>query len=155
MVEYRPTKPCRETLEAGARIAVLTCLLACICGCSFSIPSLVPSKPEDVTGSIAPAVGGKTLSPELGQEDWRRAKVALALALDPQGDGHAVRWDNPDTRLRGEITPRGAPFVDQDEICRLFTATIAHPSGRLSTFEGSACRLTAGDWELRRLARKA
>ena len=52
-----------------------------------------------------------TLSPTMNEEDWRRAKAALGLALDPQGPGTLVSWDNPETSMKGQFTPTGAPYV--------------------------------------------
>ena len=82
--------------------------------------------PEDepkATGTLA-AKASSALSPELGEEDWRRAKGALAVALDPQGNGALVSWDNPDSGFKGAFTPVGHPFVKGDEICRAFVAAL-------------------------------
>jgi surface antigen len=35
----------------------------------------------------------------------------MAVALDPQGSGSPVTWDNPDTGFKGTFTPVGQPFV--------------------------------------------
>ena len=85
--------------------------------------SLFP-EPES-TSSITPRVMSP-LSPELGGEDWRRAKGALAIALDPQGSGSSVSWDNPDTDMKGNFAPVGQPFVKTDEICRAFLGLRGH-----------------------------
>ena len=98
------------------------------------------------TGSIG-RIETSPLSPDLGQEDWRRAKGALAIALDPQGSGAAVKWDNPDSEASGTFTPVAQPYVKQNEICRAFLATITQP-GRSSSLQGTACRLAADDWTL-------
>ncbi|HZY23249.1 MAG TPA: hypothetical protein VFE80_12705, partial [Beijerinckiaceae bacterium] len=68
-------------LLAGALAGV------CLGGCSMSFPmeSLVPEDEPKATGTLA-AKASSALSPELGEEDWRRAKGALAVALDPQGN---------------------------------------------------------------------
>ena len=116
--------------------------------CSFSLPSIVPS-PEDATGSIGRA-DGSPLSPEIGGEDWRRARGALAIALDPQGNGTAVAWDNSDTQLKGSITPVGQPYVKADEVCRAFLASIVRPSHETS-LQGTACKLGGGEWAIREI----
>jgi surface antigen len=116
------------------------------CGMSFPIASLVPDDgPETTSGVRVRAIS--PLSADLGPEDWRRAKGALALALDPQGSGAAVSWDNPDSGLKGSFTPLGGPFVKNDEICRAFQATI---TGRLSpvSVKGTGCRPSGGDWSI-------
>lgn len=112
---------------------------------SFPMGSLVSEdKPTHATSPKAVS----PLSPDLGQEDWRRAKGALAVALDPHGNGSAVAWDNPDTTLKGSFTPVGQPFVTNDEICRAFLATIA---GQLSasSLQGTACRPSGGEWAIK------
>ena len=49
------------------------------------------------------------------------------MALDPQGPGTQVSWDNPATTRKGTFTPTGAPFVKNDEICRDFSAHLSGP----------------------------
>jgi hypothetical protein len=122
-------------------------VLAALCSgaCSLSIP-MTPLVDEDpiTTQSVAP----KPISPlsaELGEEDWRRAKAALAVALDPQGAGSPVSWDNPDTTIKGTFTPVGQPFVRSDEICRAFLASV-QGQATTSSLQGTACRPSGGDW---------
>ena len=110
---------------------------------------MVPSGEDGpaVTGSI-PRSDVSPLSADLGQEDWRRAKGALAIALDPQGNGSAVKWENPESEIGGTFTPVAQPFVKQNEICRAFIAVIAFP-GRSSSLQGTACKLSADEWQIR------
>src|SRR5919107_6018958 len=120
---YMPAVAGREALRlvfAGA--IALSCAA---CSLSFPMTSLVNDEPSSTAAITPKAIS--PLSAELGEEDWRRAKAALAVALDPQGPGSQVSWDNPDTALKGAFTPTGAPFVKNDEICRAFSA---HLSGR-------------------------
>lgn len=102
----------------------------------------------EATASTAPAKTLSPLSPDLGTEDWRRARGAMAVALDPQGSGSAVTWDNPDTGMRGSFTPVGQPFVRNDEICRAFLATLSGQASQ-SSLQGSACRPSGGEWVLK------
>jgi hypothetical protein len=100
------------------------------------------------TGSISPAPEIQKsipfLSVELNDEDQRRARSALALALDPIGAGTAVNWDNPDTRRKGVFIPVGQPFVKNDDICRAFTAqTSQTPSAQPSTLSRVESTLTS------------
>ncbi|MDB5510958.1 MAG: hypothetical protein JWR08_441 [Enterovirga sp.] len=141
-----------EASRSLTRLALLALLAPALAGCSFALPSLVKEAPEETTGSIAPAgAGSARLFSDLGPEDWRRAKAALAVALDPQGNGQPVKWDNPETGMRGEIVPGGKPFVESDEICRSFKATVARPAGAPGVAEGTACRLGADEWHLKRV----
>ena len=113
---------------------------------SYSVASLVPDE-ETTTGSIA-AKPRNPLSADLSAEDWRRAKGALAVALDPQGNGSAVTWDNPETGVKGHFTPVGQPFVKSDEICRAFLAGVTGQDST-SNLQGTACRLSGQDWAIK------
>jgi surface antigen len=114
------------------------------CSMSFPMGSLLSEETTSTVGRKA----ASPLSPELGAEDWRRAKGALAVALDPQGNGASVAWDNPDTTLKGSFTPVGQPFVSNDEICRAFLASI---TGQLSvtSLQGTACRPSGAEWTIK------
>jgi surface antigen len=114
---------------------------------SFPMASLLPDEGPAATSSVK-MKAVSPLSPDLGGEDWRRAKGALAVALDPQGNGSTVSWDNPDSGLKGAFTPLGRPFVKSDEICRVFRASLRGQNG--STFvQGTACRPSGGDWAVK------
>jgi len=123
-------------------MAVVLVLASGAGACSFPLPSLLSG--EETTGSVRPKAGSP-LSPELGVEDWRRAKGAMAVALDPQGSGSPVTWDNPDTGFKGTFTPVGQPFVKGDEICRAFLAGLSGQATS-SSLQGTAadCRARSG-----------
>ncbi len=56
--------------------------------------------------------------------------------------------------MRGSVNPTGLPYVAGDEICRDFLATVVAEggSGGKSRFlRGTGCKLTGGEWELKRL----
>ena len=98
-----------------------------------------------VTGSIDKRPLG--FGNDLGVEDWRRANAALAVALDPQGNGRPVKWDNPETTLRGSVNPTGLPYVANDLVCRDLLASVISPAG--SRFvRGTGCKPSGGDWTL-------
>ena len=127
----------RRRLAWAATVA----LAPALAGCSFAIAPLAES---DATGSINRVASAE---PGLGQEDSRRARGALALALDPQGSGARVNWDNPDSKVRGAIEPLGQPFVREDEICRDFKAVVIRPGGS-TTRAGTACRVSTDAWAI-------
>jgi surface antigen len=135
-------------------LALASLIVSALCGCSGPILSFQSETAEEprsepvVTGSISkiPSTFGK----DLGQEDWRRAHAALTVALDPQGNGKPVKWDNPDTAMRGSVNPTGLPYVSNDEICRDFLASVVAP--KASRFvRGTGCKPSGGTWELKRL----
>lgn len=100
---------------------------------------------EDVTGSIRKP--GVDLPRGLDGEDRRRAFAALATALDPQGEGAVVTWQNPETGAKGGFTPVGHAYPIDGKICRAFLAEIGgtEPTEHL---QGTACRERTNDWTL-------
>ena len=116
--------------------------------CSLSFP-ISGFKAEDggPTGSIDRSAG--MLSPALDREDWRRAKAALAVALDPQGNGTGVSWQNAASGAKGSFVALATPFLDHDRICRTFTATVTAKAQSERRVAGSACRESDGAWALR------
>lgn len=114
--------------------------------CSFDLPSLIPPADEMATGSIGPAREVR-LTARMGDEDWRRAKGSLAVALDLHGNGRAVRWDNPETRTSGVIVPAGPPRVEADQVCRDFHASMTVGEGKPVHLTGRACKLP-DEWVL-------
>ena len=135
---------------AGLAMALACAVLSACNGPILTFRSETRELPGDPpsTGSIARA--HTTLGRDLGEEDWRRAHAALAVALDPQGNGRPVKWDNPDTAMRGQINPTGLPYVSRDEVCRDFLASVI--KGAASRFvRGTGCKPSGGEWELRRV----
>jgi hypothetical protein len=120
--------------------------------CSIAIPVSSSSNsavwqgaPEDATGSIAKAP--PKLSRHLDAEDIRRATAALNTALDPQGSGASVHWDNPQTGAKGAFTPVGQAYPLADKICRAFLADIS-ASDAAEKLQGAACREKTAEWTL-------
>ncbi len=140
---YRSDACVSEVLKVLA--AGLIALSTSACSFSLGLSALDDNEPK-TTGSIA-SKSDVTLSSELDQEDWRRARAALAVALDPQGPGTQVSWDNPATSRKGTFTPLGAPYVKDDQICRSFSAHLGGPSS--SMVQGTACRPSGGEWALK------
>lgn len=148
-MSYMPRARARE-IGPLALLAVVA-LAAALGGCSFGLDSLSQDEAVQTTGSIA-RKAEPVLPDMLDAEDGRRAKGALAIALDPQGAGSPVNWDNPDSRHKGTVTPTSKPYVKASEICRDFESLIVLPEAtRVTT--GTACRLGAGQWEIRQAAR--
>lgn len=132
----------------AAALAVAGALLAGGCSVTFPIGSLVGADDEPLTtGSIRP-VDVSPLAADLAGEDWRRARSALAVAVDPQGNGSSVSWDNPESGARGAFVPTSQPFVKNDEICRGFIAHLSLPKEQRS-LQGTACRPSGGEWAVR------
>ena len=113
------------------------------CATGIPLPSLMANvSNDDVTGSVR---GVSPLSNSLDQEDWRRAKGAMGLALDPQGNGAAVTWENPQSKAKGSFVPVGQARAVEDKICRAFIAELGG-SLKPEQLQGDACRDRSGEW---------
>ena len=109
---------------------------------------MVPLTPELdslATGTLAPRK--PALPAALDQEDRRRMLGALDIALDPQGNGGTVRWDNPVSKAHGLVTPVGYAYPAEDHICRKFIARFETGAGA-ETDHGAACRDKNAEWSL-------
>jgi surface antigen len=134
---------------------LIACAVLCqaLAACAVMTPlgEGVDTRP---TGSIsAPApdrAGSASLPASLDEEDRRRALGALAIALDPQGNGAAVRWDNPVSKAHGQVTPIGFAYPSKDLICRKFSARFDTSAGS-RTEQGSACRGKDAEWTIAEL----
>jgi len=107
---------------------------------------------REPTGSIKKVSAAEPASPlshNLDVEDWRRARAALGTALDPQGNGATVAWDNPQTGRKGTFIPVAAPYPVDGQVCRAFISKIETAESK-EVVQGSACR-TGGtdDWAVR------
>jgi surface antigen len=142
-------------MALGAASAMALLVLS---GCSITMPfqgrgAALQADPE-ITGSITPRApaaaqaDGLPFSPTLDEEDMRRQRAALSTALDPQGNGGLVRWENPDSGAKGTFAPVGNAFLAQHDICRVFVTSVAEKS-REDWFEGTACRINPGEWRMR------
>jgi surface antigen len=132
------------SLRAGAALGLLAVALG-LCGCATSIPLPAFISPDDVTGSIRAPIS--PLSSALDAEDWRRAKSALAVALDPQGNGAPVSWDNPTSGAKGSFKPVALAYAQDGLICRAFEADIGGkvPARQVT---GLGCRDKTGEWDV-------
>jgi surface antigen len=153
-----PEPPAERTTLRRRLLGSACVALPLLCGgCSLPIIAFKPVEPTEAASVDEPAATGSlppraplTFGRDLDAEDWRRASAALAVALDPQGNGKPVKWDNPETGRRGAINPTGLPFVRDDAICRNFLASVVTSKG--SRFlRGTGCRLSGAPWELKSL----
>jgi surface antigen len=156
--DYRASSTPREGLRPvllpgfAPRLALRLC--ACVgavalsaCSVSFPLESMMPHDPV-TTGSIGPV---SPLAPELEFEDWRRARSAMAVALDPLGNGGRASWDNPETKRAGAFSATTRPFVQGDRICRGFSAELRLSAAESRAVAGSACRFSEGEWRIEKI----
>ena len=141
-----------ERRFAPGPVLMASALALALAGCGLSLPVGPFSADDEIpTGSVPPAPAKAQASPlfkDLTDEDWRRAKSALAVALDPQGNGSSAGWDNPESGLKGTFSPVGGPFVRDDQVCRAFLASAVMNSGQ-QWVQGSACRASGAEWVVR------
>ncbi len=130
--------------QRAAKLSIFGFLPAVLAGCSMSFPiSPLMSAKEDATGTVPKSPIASLLKPE----DWRRAKAALSTALDPQGNGSLVGWENPDSGNKGTFTPVGKAYPLNAEICRVFLAELDR-KGNEQSLQGTACADKQGEWTI-------
>ncbi len=139
----------RLRVALAASVAAAMAALTSACSVSVPLPAFVDRAP---TGSVTgqPVALWSALDPE----DMRRAKAAMAVALDPQGNGEAVAWENPKSGRRGSFAAAAAPYPPQHHICRSFTARLTGRARADQRIEGAAGRGRDGDWVVAELARR-
>ena len=115
--------------------------------CTIAVPISSPASDAPGRPETEPERRQSLSLPGLDPEDWRRARGALAVAIDPSGNGLRVPWDNPETHRRGTVAPTGLPVVRDGVICRPFSATV-ESGGQTSVFRGTACRDMGDGWDI-------
>jgi surface antigen len=141
--------------RARAQLAFLSLALALLsagCSLTMNIPGFGGDE-EETTAGIAPAHVSVFAIP-LDEEDWRRANAALSLAVDPQGAGLPVNWDNPASNRHGRFEPLGGLAVVGNTVCRPFRALVVQKQHEKTALrevahEGQACRTGPGEWAMR------
>jgi surface antigen len=130
---------------------------------SFPLASLIPGMGDDarvaakdnkgdkgdITGSLSlqPTVAGSA-SESMTSVDWSLASSALREALNRKEDAASIPWQNPTTGARGTVTPIAAAYIQDGFACRNFLASHVR-NGRESWFEGTACRVHRGEWDVK------
>lgn len=131
------------------RAVIAAGVVHAVAACTLTMPIASLANDDEITGSVTPTPA-PTLSPKLDAEDLRRATAALALAVDPQGNGAPVSWDNPVSGRKGSFAAAGPLYILEDRVCRSFIATMAG-GGADAQMQGSACRLGPNEWMLREI----
>ena len=130
-----PPSPGHQYFRLARRLIACALLCQSLAACAVATPfgEGIDAQP---TGSISASAPQADASPRLlawlDEEDRRRALGALAIALDPQGNGASVRWDNPVSKAHGQITPIGFAYPSNDLICRKFSARFDTAAGARS-----------------------
>lgn len=105
--------------------------------------------PRDVTGSLAlQPKSTEKASGGIHPVDWKLTTAALGEALGQKDEGVSIPWQNPNTGSRGTVTPVAAAYIKDGFACRNFIASHIG-DGRDAWYEGTACRVHRGEWEIR------
>lgn len=144
---FRSLRPPALGVFARASGALVPLSLAWVlAGCSVSFPIsplLSPGSKEDSVDESPKA----SFADLLDSEDWRRAKAALSTALDPQGNGSLVGWENPASGNKGSFVPLSKPYPSDAKICRVFLAKVDR-KGAEESMQGTACANKQGEWSI-------
>ena len=104
---------------------------------------------NDITGSLSlQSPAADSVSDGMTSADWSLATFALRDALNRKEESASIPWQNPTTGARGTVTPIAAAYVQDGFACRNFLTSHVH-QGRESWFEGTACRIHRGQWDVR------
>ena len=145
---------------AGAALAGFLGFATGACSMSMQLGDFFSDKKEDTavaaksdtketTGAISATATRKTAADErMDNVDWTLATAALREALAKGEEGSSIPWQNPNTGARGTVTPVANAFVQEGFPCRNFLASHVG-NGRENWFEGTACRVHRGQWDVR------
>jgi surface antigen len=144
--------PGQQYFPLARRLIACAALCQALGACAVTTPfgEGVDSQPTGLISAAPQPPKPAALPASLDDEDRRRAMGALSIALDPQGNGAPVRWDNPVSKAHGQVTPIGFAFPSKDVVCRKFSAQFETRVGS-RTDQGSACRDKNADWTIAEL----
>ena len=158
-------RPRRLPVGPGLALAALLALGCGGCAMTMELGSFLSDKSDkdepakvtqvdrgdarDVTGSLA-LQSKKTEGANGGIHpvDWKLTSAALREALGQKEEGASIPWQNPDTGSRGTVTPVATAYIKDGFACRNFIASHVG-EGRESWYEGTACRVHRGEWDIR------
>jgi surface antigen len=145
----------RECARLSA-IAVLLALGLTSSGCalSYRLGSIFGKDQDEpkheVTGSIAPTLSTAQSPTKLFEGDLVYARAAASEVLTRGGKDASAPWENPNTGARGTVTPIASAHTQDGVTCRDFLASYVR-AGTEAWLQGEACRMTAGQWEVKSL----
>jgi surface antigen len=93
-------------------------------------------------GAILGALVGGSIGRAMDQVD----QTCVGRVLETARTGQTVRWRNPDSGSRYEVTPVATNTSDPNRYCRDYTAR-STIDGRTETTRGIACRQHDGTWK--------
>ena len=115
---------------------------------SYQLDSLFGASKSDVTGSITPPPGTKTVEELPSDADLVFARAAVSEVLSRGTKDASQNWENPTTGARGTVTPIATAYTQDGKTCRDFLASYVHGS-KQSWLQGEACKPDNGVWQVR------
>ncbi len=100
-----------------------------------------------IAATIVGTVAGVVVGGAVGRSLDRADETCIGQALEHAPTGRPVRWTNPDTGARYEVTPKRTFQQDNGRYCREYSAG-ATVGGRGETVTGVACRQADGTWRI-------
>lgn len=148
---YNAPGTLRNRIRGAGALLLVVGLAMAAGGCSLTMHLASFQSDPETTSTVQRAPS--PLDPSLDDEDWRRAQAALSLAVDPQGSGQPVNWDNPATKRKGSFAPAGNLVLVENTVCRPFNATVVQMGAatREVKHSGQACRVGPGEWAMRQM----
>ncbi|MFN8831812.1 MAG: RT0821/Lpp0805 family surface protein [Labrys sp. (in: a-proteobacteria)] len=128
MVLYTLRRVLRPLVPIVASLGLAGCAVSTSLGPLFS--------KDDITGSIPPSDG--RFSTAMTDADWTAARTAVEQATADPAAGASTTWENPQTGLRGTVTPVANAFASESGTCRAFLATLVS-TARTDWYQGRAC----------------
>ena len=103
-----------------------------------------------IIGATAGALIGSAIGAKLDADDRRRREAALAQTMEVTPVGTTTSWANPQSGVRGTITPRTPPTrANTGEVCRDADETITLRDGSTITERTRSCKRADGSWEVK------
>lgn len=106
------------------------------------------SKGDDrLAGTIIGTIAGAVIGGYIGRRLDKADETCMGQVFEHAPTGRQVRWTNPDTGARYEVTPKRTYRRNDGRYCREYTAD-ATIGRRDRTVTGVACRRSDGTWEI-------
>lgn len=100
-----------------------------------------------IAATILGTVAGVVIGGNVGRSLDRADETCVGQALEHAPTGRSVRWTNPDTGARYEVTPQQTYQQDNGRYCREYSAR-AQVGGNSRIVTGVACRQADGSWKI-------
>ena len=154
---YRKARRACLQSRAGAARAACGVVLAGLalpigaCSTTYQLGGLSSSaEPAPKYTGSTDSTADKKEAPILAGGDLAAAKAVVARLFSFDRKDLALPWENPTTGARGTVTPLASAYTQDGTTCHDFLASYIKDAAE-SWFQGGACRIDGGRWEVRHL----